>query len=101
MIGLGVFSVVERSKRQALEVALAGLEQRREPAPPDVVPPVLIASNEISPYSYRVLSLRENPDRVHEWDAKASVQQSARARTGAEIEQAPLRVRDTGKLLEF
>jgi hypothetical protein len=101
IVGLGMFSFVERSKRRALEVAIAGLEQRREAPASSFAPPVLIASNDVSPYSYRALSLLENPAGLHEWGPTAGALEPARARTGMETEQTPLRVRDAGKLLEF
>jgi hypothetical protein len=101
IIGLGVFSFVEQSKRHALEVAMAGLEQRREPMPSSFAAPVSIASNNVSPFSYRTLSLLENPGGLGEWEPTSGALEPFRARAGAESEQAPLRVRDAGKLLEF
>jgi hypothetical protein len=99
--GLGVFSFVERSKRYALENAIAHLEQRREAPAPYVIPPFSIASNDASPYSYRALSLLEGASGLHEWELKADAMRPARNSTGADSEQAPLRVRDAGKLLQF
>jgi hypothetical protein len=125
VVGLGMLSFAERSRRHALEVVIAGLEQRQslregkpsgEPqfdrglgrslARPPVssssfVPPVSIISNDASPYSYRALSLLENPGVEQERRPRAAAVQSARPSTAAAAEQAPLRVRDTGKLLEF
>jgi hypothetical protein len=101
IIGLGVFSFVERSKRHDLEVAIAVLEQRREPPASNAVPPVSIATNDDSPYSYRSLSLLEGSGGLREWEVAADAMQPASNSTGADSEQTPLRVRDTGKLLQF
>jgi hypothetical protein len=101
IIGLGVFSFVERTNRHALEVAIAVLEQRREAPASSVIPPFSIASNDASPYSYRALSLLESSGGLHEWELAADAKQPARHAIGAKSEQAPLRVRDSGKLLQF
>jgi hypothetical protein len=101
VVGLGVFSFVERSKRLALEVAIAGLEERREAPASSSVPPFSIASNDDSPYSYRALSHLQGSGGLHESELAADAMRPARGSTGAQSEQAPLRVRDTGKLLQF
>jgi hypothetical protein len=101
IIGLGVFSLIERSKRHAAEAVIAGLEQRREPASSSFVPPISIASNDDSPYSYRALSHLQGSGGLREWEPTADTMRPAPNPTGADGEQAPLRVRDAGKLLQF
>jgi hypothetical protein len=117
VVGLGMFSFAERSRRHALEIALTEI-RKDEPAgeprperrlgrslpPPrssSVAGPISIASNDPSPYNYRALSLLENPGEFVESVAMTGALKSARAPSGADSRQAPLRVRDSGKLLEF
>jgi hypothetical protein len=101
IIGLAAFSFTERSKRHALELAMARSDQNRtEPASREI-PPLSIASNDNSPYSYRALSRLESSSGLLEWDPTADAIPATRNSTGALSAQRPLRVRDTGKLLQF
>ena len=99
--GLGLSLIRERSNRHSLEVALAGLEGKRTSPPYDAIPPVSIASNEISPYSQRALSLLAEAGSLDEWSPSGGDLKPDRPPTGAETEPARLRVRDAGTLLQF
>jgi hypothetical protein len=99
--GLGLSLFIERSRRHSLEVALAGFEHRQQSPPSSSIPPVSIATNDASPYSYRALSLLENSGGLCEFRPPIGALQPDRAPPGAEAERAPLRVRDTEKLLQF
>ena len=98
---LGISLARERSERHALELAFARLEPTRSSQPSDLIPPVSIASNEGSPYSYRALSLLENSSELDEWLPAAGAGKSEGTDPGAATEPVPLRVRDAGKLLQF
>jgi hypothetical protein len=101
VIGLAAFSFTERSKRHALELAFARLDQNREKPASREIPPLSIASNDNSPYSYRALSRLESSSGLLESVPTPDAIPAARNSTGALSNQRPLRVRDTGKLLQF
>ncbi len=101
VFGLGLSLVRERSRRQAFEVALAGLERMQTPPPSSPIPPVSIAANDISPFSYRALSLLENLGDLDESRPVAGAGQPDRTPRGVRPEPIPLRVRDTTKLLDL
>jgi hypothetical protein len=100
-IGLGLSLVSERSGRHALELAFADLERKQSSTPIDTIPPAPVATNDFSPYSYRALSLVQTPVGFHDPDPREKSSEPVRASAGSNAAQAPLRVRDTGKVLQF
>jgi hypothetical protein len=101
IIGLTAFSFTERSKRHALELAIARFDRNREEPTSREIPPLSIASNDSSPYSYRALSRLESSGGLLEWNPTAEAIPAATNPTGAMSKHQPLRVRDAGKLLQF
>jgi hypothetical protein len=99
--GLAISLFHERSQRHALELAFAVQVHTPTAPPTDSIPPVWIASNDGSPYSYRALSLLQSSSEPDEWRPATGAGQSDGTRPGAESEMVPLRVRDTTKLLQF
>jgi hypothetical protein len=100
-LGLGLTLVRERSACHALELTIADLQRKQASTPIDSVASAPVAANDSQPYSYRALSLvqfaGDSYEPVH---AKKSLQ-PGRAAAGSSAREVPLRVRDTGKVLQF